>query len=59
MTPKPFSGKDRHFIQRARLFEEMAGAGDDRELALGFRRQLGSGSAVQIQNHWVLPAHDE
>jgi hypothetical protein len=48
MALEPFARKLRHFIKRSRLFEQVAGPGDDHELLF----------AAQVRkNHAVQPDH--
>ena len=59
MLPKPVSCECRRLIQRPWFFEQMAGAGNNLELALGLKRKLSHSGIIQIQDYSVFSSNDK
>jgi len=57
VVDEPVTGQLRHLFERAPLFEQMCGAGNNGEFALPGHRSLGS--SVQFEDHLVASAHDQ
>jgi len=57
MLFKPRACQPRHFLQRARLFEQMGGAGDDLQPRLGPHARLGF--FVHADDYIIIAADDE
>src|SRR5205823_8007969 len=57
MLLKPHASQPRHFLQSARLFEQMGGAGDDLQPRLGPHARLRL--FVHADDHIVVAANDK
>src|SRR5207237_10009968 len=57
MPRKPTACQPRYFLQRARLFEQMGGAGDDLQPRLGPHARLGF--FVHADDYLLIAAYDE